>query len=78
MNDDNVEAILVNVFGGIVRCDRVARYGSALIILDQSNSDYHWVGTNAQAKDIIDNSGLEVVSAVSLQSAADKVKVLDN
>ena len=37
-------------------------------------------GTNAQeAKDIIDNSGLEVVSAVSLQSAADKVKeVLDN
>ena len=83
LNDDNVEAILVNIFGGIVRCDRVAQG-----IVDAYNNIgsikipiiIRLQGTNSEeAKDIIDNSGLEVVSAVSLQSAADKVKeVLGN
>ena len=80
LNDKNVEAILVNIFGGIVRCDRVAQgivqaynnIGSInipIIIRLQ--------GTNSQeAKEIIDNSGLEVVSVVSLQSAADQVKAV--
>jgi len=78
LNDKNVEAILVNIFGGIVRCDRVAQgivdayqnigtISIPIIIRLQ--------GTNAnEAKKIIDNSGLKVVSAISLQSASDKVK----
>lgn len=82
LDDSNVEAILVNIFGGIVRCDRVAQgvvdayknIGSInipIIIRLQ--------GTNAkEAKVIIDNSGLEVVSVISLQSAADKVKEVLN
>ncbi|MAZ57894.1 MAG: ADP-forming succinate--CoA ligase subunit beta [Flavobacteriales bacterium] len=78
LDDSNVEAILVNIFGGIVRCDRVAQgivdayknIGSInvpIIIRLQ--------GTNAEeAKLIIDNSGLKVISVISLQGAADKVK----
>ena len=78
LNDQNVEAILVNIFGGIVRCDRVAQG-----IVDAYNNigSIHipiiirLQGTNAiEAKKIIDNSGLEVISAISLQSAADQVE----
>jgi len=78
LKDPNVKAILVNIFGGIVRCDRVAQgivdayknMGSIkvpIIIRLQ--------GTNAvEAKKIIDNSGLKVYSAIALQEAADLVK----
>jgi len=81
LKDPNVEAILINIFGGIVRCDRVAQgvidaYKSIgelpvpLIVRLQ--------GTNAEiAKKLIDESGLNVFSAVSLKEAAEVVsKVL--
>ncbi len=78
LDDDNVEAILVNIFGGIVRCDRVAQG-----IVDAYNNIgsikipiiVRLQGTNAkEAKKIIDDSGLKFLSAISLQSAADAVK----
>ncbi|MFC2111307.1 ADP-forming succinate--CoA ligase subunit beta [Bacteroidota bacterium] len=77
LKDTNVKAILVNIFGGIVRCDRVA-HG----IVDAYNNigeiDIPIIvrlqGTNAkEAKDIIDKSGLKVFSAIKLQEAADLV-----
>ncbi len=78
LQDKNVEAILVNIFGGIVRCDRVAQ-GVVDAYKNIGNISVPIIirlqGTNsAEAKEIIDNSGLKVVSAVSLQSASDKVK----
>ena len=78
LDDNNVEAILVNIFGGIVRCDRVAQG-----IVDAYNNIgsitipiiVRLQGTNAkEAKKIIDDSGLKFLSAISLQSAADAVK----
>lgn len=78
LRDENVEAILVNIFGGIVRCDRVAQ---GVVDAYKNIGDIpvpiivRLQGTNAQeAKDLIDASGLEVHSAVALQEAADKVK----
>ena len=78
LNDPNVEAILVNIFGGIVRCDRVAQ-GIVDAYKNIGNIDIPIIirlqGTNSkEAKDIIDNSGLQVSSVISLQDAADKVK----
>ena len=78
LKDEKVEAILVNIFGGIVRCDRVAQG-----IVDAYNNIgdipvpiiVRLQGTNAEeAKVIIDESGLKVQSAILLQEAADKVK----
>lgn len=78
LRDPNVQAILVNIFGGIVRCDRVAQ---GIVDAYKNLSDIkvpiivRLQGTNAeQAKEIIDNSGLSVLSAIELQEAADKVK----
>jgi succinyl-CoA synthetase beta subunit len=80
LKDPNVKAILVNIFGGIVRCDRVAQG-----IVDAYNNIgeinvpiiVRLQGTNAeQAKEIIDKSGLKVRSAIQLQEAADLVKEL--
>ena len=77
MKDPNVEAILVNIFGGIVRCDRVAQG-----VVDAYNNIgeipipivVRLQGTNAEeGKDIIDKSGLKVVSAILLEDAAEKV-----
>jgi succinyl-CoA synthetase beta subunit len=76
LKDPNVEAILVNIFGGIVRCDRVARgvieaaksvdIGVPLIVRLQ--------GTNAEeGKKLLDESDVTVESAVLLKEAADKV-----
>ncbi len=81
MRDPNVKAILVNIFGGIVRCDRVAQgVVDAYKNLGQVNVPIivRLQGTNAeQAKKIIDESGLKVYSAIALQEAADLVnKVL--
>jgi succinyl-CoA synthetase beta subunit len=78
LKDPNVKAILVNIFGGIVRCDRVAQG-----VIDA----YHNIGsipvpiivrlqgTNADiAKKMIDDSGLKVFSAIELKEAAQLVK----
>lgn len=80
LRDENVEAILVNIFGGIVRCDRVAQ-GVVDAYKNIGNIPVPIIvrlqGTNAEeAKQLIDESGLEVHSAVALQEAADKVKEL--
>jgi len=77
LKDDSVKAILVNIFGGIVRCDKVAQG-----IVDA----YHNIGeikvpiivrlqgTNAEeGKELIDKSGLKVHSAILLQEAAELV-----
>lgn len=78
LKDPEVKAILINIFGGIVRCDRVAQgvvdayknigdIGIPIIVRLQ--------GTNADiAKELIDKSGLKVQSAILLQEAADLVK----
>ncbi len=80
LQDENVKAILVNIFGGIVRCDRVAQ---GVIDAYKNIGDINipiivrLQGTNAvQAKEMIDASGLEVHSAIALKEAADKVKEL--
>jgi succinyl-CoA synthetase beta subunit len=80
LKDPNVKAILINIFGGIVRCDRVAQG----VIDAYKNMGTIKVpiivrlqGTNADiAKELIDNSGLAVQSAVEFQEAADKVQAL--
>ena len=78
LKDPNVKAILVNIFGGIVRCDRVAQ-GVVDAYKNMGNIEVPIIvrlqGTNAEeAKQIIDESGLKVESAIVLQEAADKVK----
>jgi len=77
MKDPNVKAILINVFGGIVRCDRVAK-GVVEAYKNIGNIDIPIIvrlqGTNAEeAKKVIDESGLEVVSAILLKDAAERV-----
>ncbi|MGC6531568.1 MAG: ADP-forming succinate--CoA ligase subunit beta [Flavobacteriales bacterium] len=77
LKDPAVKAILVNIFGGIVRCDRVAQ-GIVDAYRNIGNIPVPIIvrlqGTNAEeAKVLIDNSGLEVHSVVLLQEAADKV-----
>jgi succinyl-CoA synthetase beta subunit len=81
LKDENVKAILVNIFGGIVRCDRVAQG-----IVDAYNNMGDAInipiivrlqGTNAEiAKEIIDNCGFKVYSAIEFKEAADKIKEL--
>ncbi len=79
LRDPNVAAILVNIFGGIVRCDRVAQgivdayrnMGDAIKVpiivrLQGTNSDI--------AKKLIDDSGLNVLSAIAFKEAAQKVQ----
>src|SRR5690606_16390885 len=83
LQDPNVKAILINIFGGIVRCDRVAQ---GVIDAYQNIGDIsvpiivRLQGTNAEeAKKLIDESGLQVYSAIALQEAADIVtEVLEN
>jgi succinyl-CoA synthetase beta subunit len=77
LKDENVKAILVNIFGGIVRCDRVAQ-GIIDAYKNMGNIRVPIIvrlqGTNAEeAKKMIDNSGLKVYSAIRLQEAADLV-----
>ena len=83
LKDSNVKAILVNIFGGIVRCDRVAQG-----IVDAYNNMGDLInipiivrlqGTNAEiAKQIIDQSEFKVYSAVEFQEAADKIQEVLN
>ena len=78
LKDPAVRAILINIFGGIVRCDRVANgVVEAYKSIGKINVPVivRLQGTNAEeAKVIIDNSGLKVFSASTFQDAADKVK----
>jgi succinyl-CoA synthetase beta subunit len=78
LDDPSVKAVLINVFGGIVRCDRVA---SGVVEAYKKLGEIkvpvivRLQGTNAEeGKAVIDNSGLEVRSAISLQEAAEIVK----
>ena len=81
LKDTNVKAILINIFGGIVRCDRVAQ---GVVDAYKNMGDAINVpiivrlqGTNADiAKELIDSSGLDVQSAVEFQEAADKVQAV--
>ena len=78
LKDPNVKAILVNIFGGIVRGDRVAQ-GVVDAYKAVGNIDIPIIvrlqGTNAEVgKKLLDNSGLEVQSAITLQEAANLVK----
>ena len=77
LKDPSVKAILVNIFGGIVRCDRVAQ-GVVDAYRNMGNIAVPIIvrlqGTNAdEAKRLIDESGLEVTSVIQLQEAADAV-----
>ncbi|MAR97568.1 MAG: ADP-forming succinate--CoA ligase subunit beta [Formosa sp.] len=79
LKDPSVKAILINIFGGIVRCDRVAQ---GIVDAYKNMGDEINVpiivrlqGTNADiAKKLIDSSGLDVQSAIEFQEAADKVQ----
>lgn len=78
LKDPNVKAILINIFGGIVRCDRVAN-GVVEAYKNIGNIDVPIIvrlqGTNAEeGAKIIEESGLKVQSAILLKDAADKVK----
>ena len=81
LQDTKVKAILINIFGGIVRCDRVAQ---GIVDAYKNMGDAINVpiivrlqGTNADiAKELIDASGLEVQSAILFQEAADKVQAV--
>jgi len=82
LKDPGVKAILINIFGGIVRCDRVA---NGVVEAYKSIGEIkvpvivRLQGTNAiEAKEIIDKSGLKVYSAVSFSEAAQKVKEVLN
>ena len=77
LKDSNVKAILLNIFGGIVRCDRVANgVVQAYKNIGKINVPIivRLQGTNAkEGAEIINKSGLEVFSAITLQDAADKI-----
>ncbi len=80
LKDPNVKAILINIFGGIVRCDRVAQ-GIIEAYKNIGNIEVPIIvrleGTNSDiAKVLIDESGLDVHSAIEFQEAADKVQEL--
>ncbi|MBC8215412.1 MAG: ADP-forming succinate--CoA ligase subunit beta [Candidatus Marinimicrobia bacterium] len=76
LSDENVKAILINIFGGIVRCDRVAN-GVIQAVTDLGLKVPVVVrldGTNAEeAKNILAQSGLSIITADNMQDAADKV-----
>jgi len=78
LKDPNVKAILINIFGGIVRCDRVAQ-GVVEAYKNIGEIEIPIIvrlqGTNAEeGAKIIDDSGLKVTSAVLLKDAAKRVK----
>jgi len=67
-SDDKVEGILINIFGGIMKCDIIAQVGLQVPLVVRLE------GTNVEAgKDIIKNSGLNVIAADDLDDAAQKI-----
>ncbi|MFQ6609524.1 MAG: succinate--CoA ligase subunit beta, partial [Fidelibacterota bacterium] len=76
LSDDNVKAILINIFGGIVRCDRVAN--GVIQAVKELNLSVPVVvrleGTNSvEAKELLFGSGLSIIPADGMQDAAQKV-----
>ena len=76
ISDKNVEAILINIFGGIMRCDIIA-HGIVEAVKEISLDKPLIVrleGTNVEeGKEILKKSGLEIITAIDLEEAADKV-----
>jgi succinyl-CoA synthetase beta subunit len=76
LQDQNVKAVLINIFGGIVRCDRVAT-GVIQAVKELKLSVPVVVrleGTNAiEAKKLLEDSGVSIIPAVSMKDAAEKV-----
>ena len=81
LQDPKVKAVLINIFGGIVRCDRVA---NGIVQAYKNMKDNIKVpiivrlqGTNSvEAKKIIDNSGLQIYSAASFSNLTDRIKAV--
>ena len=75
LSDPNVKSVLINIFGGIVRCDRVAN--GVIQAVKELNLNVGVVvrlqGTNAKlAKQILDESDIELISAETIDEAAKK------
>ncbi len=76
LSDDNVKAVLVNIFGGIVRCDMIAEgiIGAVKEVGVNVPVVVRLEGTNAEAgREVLANSGLDIIAAESLKDAAVKV-----
>ena len=76
LSDDNVKAVLVNIFGGIVRCDMIAEgiIGAVKEVGVNVPVVVRLEGTNAElGRDVLANSGLDIIAAESLTDAAQKV-----
>jgi succinyl-CoA synthetase beta subunit len=76
LSDSNVKAILINIFGGIVRCDRVAKgvIEAAKTININLPVVIRLEGTNAEeAADLLNNSDIDFIVAKTLEDAAEKV-----
>ncbi|MBM6550430.1 ADP-forming succinate--CoA ligase subunit beta [Marinomonas ostreistagni] len=76
LSDSNVKAVLVNIFGGIVRCDMIAE--GIIGAVEQVGVDVPVVvrleGTNAEkGREVLANSGLDIIAASSLKDAAEQV-----
>ena len=76
ISDKNVEAILINIFGGIMRCDIIAQ--GIVEAVKEISLDKPLIvrleGTNVEeGKEILKKSGLEIITAIDLEEAADKV-----
>ena len=76
LSDDNVKAVLVNIFGGIVRCDMIAEgiIGAVKEVGVNVPVVVRLEGTNAElGREVLANSGLDIIAAESLTDAAQKV-----
>ena len=76
LSDDNVKAVLVNIFGGIVRCDMIAEgiIGAVKEVGVNVPVVVRLEGTNAElGREVLKNSGLDIIAAESLTDAAEKV-----
>ena len=76
LSDDNVKAVLVNIFGGIVRCDMIAEgiIGAVKEVGVEVPVVVRLEGTNADlGREVLGNSGLDIIAAESLTDAAEKV-----
>ncbi len=76
LSDKNVKGILINIFGGIMRCDVLAQgvIDAAKEIKIKVPLVVRLAGTNfKEGKEILDNSGLEIISANDLSDAAKKI-----
>jgi len=76
LSDKNVKAVLINIFGGIVRCDRVAN--GVIQAIKNINTQVPIVvrlqGTNAEeGKKLLEESGMNIIAATELKDSAEKV-----